>query len=82
MSVAMGTPAMLTGPTIIQRYKQRCGNNHSTQRADDRQRGFSNVGQLTVRDFVLDLHPYQEEENGHQRVVDPTVDGKLDAGEC
>ena len=82
MSVAMGTPQPCNpGLAIVQRHKEQRGNDHATQGPNDGQRSLAHVAQLAVDDFVLDLHPHQEEENRHQSVVDPVVYGELDPGE-
>src|ERR1017187_6303666 len=89
MSVAMGTPQPRrpSRPTVlafmpnVEGHIEKCGNNHSAEGAENRQRGPAHVGELTMHDLVLDLHADQEKEDGHQGIVDPGVYGQAQPGE-
>ena len=50
------------------------GNDHAAERGDGRQRGGPTVAQLAGHQLALDLEAGEEEEQGHQPVVDEAVD--------
>jgi hypothetical protein len=55
------------------------GDRHAPERSSDRQRGRARVAEVTADELVLDLQADDEEEDDHQRVVDPVLEALLDA---
>ena len=64
-------PGMLTRSAVIYGEIQEGRGHHAAQRAEYRQCGPTDVRQFAVDDLVLDLHADEEEEDSHERVVDP-----------
>ena len=55
---------------------EQCGrDHHATHGSDDGQHGGPGIGQLADDYLALDLQSYHHEEQGHQAVVDPVVQG-------
>jgi hypothetical protein len=74
MSVAIGTAQpSLPAPPGVEAGVDGGGDDHAAQRCDHRQGYRSRVAQLPVRDLALDLHAHEQEEHGHQCVVDPCL---------
>ena len=77
MSVAAGiaqprlSPAAAGGQSEIEQRRHR----HPGRRGDDRQPPPLPGRQPPVDELALDLQPDQQEEQGHQAVVDPQMDG-------
>src|SRR5205085_7131144 len=47
---------------------------HAAERGCDRQACASDIGELSFVDLAADLHPDDEEEDGHQSIVHPEVE--------
>ena len=75
MSVAIGIPqpAAAVAAGRVEGEVERGRHHHPADRGHDRQRGGPGVAQVAVDQLVLDLQPDHEEEDHHQRVVDPVL---------
>lgn len=72
MSVAVGhAPAHeRLGVRRVEDEVDDYGGEHAAQRAENRQDGLADVGELAGRHLVLDLEADEQEEHGHEDVVD------------
>ena len=79
MSVAIGMPqpALASPPPAIEGIEPG-RDEHAADRGDDRQGGGPRVPEVTADELVLDLQPHDEEEDHHQRVIDPVLQGLLE----
>src|SRR5262249_1796841 len=57
--------------TPLQRQVDSRGHDHSAEGGNDRQRRLAQRAQLPRDDFPFDFQPDDEEEEGHQPVIDP-----------
>ncbi len=72
-------PARRARATGVQRDVDRRRNDHAADRGDNRQRGATKRGQLADDELTLDLESNDEEEDRHERVVDPVLERLLEA---
>jgi hypothetical protein len=63
---------------VIETGKEQSGSDHAAHGRDQRQRRTPQLTELAVRDFAADLEPRHEEEDRHQRVVDPEMEIALE----
>ncbi len=76
MSVAMGMPQpRCEGVPSAQGEEDRRRHQHAADGGDDGQRGAPGITQLAQHQLPLHLEPHHEEEERHQAVVDPVVQG-------
>ena len=57
-------------------------NHHASDGGDDGKGGGARLLQLAAHQLALDLQPHDEEEKGHQRVVDPVLQRLLQRPPC
>ncbi len=62
----------------VEGHVERGRHHHAADRRHDRQRGGPGVAQVAVDQLVLDLEPDHEEEDHHQGVVDPVLQGLVE----
>ncbi|MNN44397.1 hypothetical protein D3C81_1586850 [compost metagenome] len=58
---------------MIERQVDECGYHHTTDSCRHRECGLAQAGQRAFMDFATDLHTDDQEEDGHQAVVDPEM---------
>src|SRR3954454_20441046 len=78
MSVAMGIahprpPPPPARAARVDAQVEECGEHHAPGRGDRRQARGAWVAQLAAHELALDLQADDEEEDGHQSVVDPVL---------
>ena len=79
MSVAIGMPQPSDPvPADVDRDVDQGGHDHAADGGDRRQRGGPRVAQLALDELALDLEADDEEEDRHQRVVDPLLQVEVD----
>ncbi|MNZ79442.1 hypothetical protein D3C78_980450 [compost metagenome] len=66
-------PALPRHRLAIQREINQRGNHDTTEGGNDRQRGQPPAGQGSLVDLTANLHAHDQEEYGHQGIVDPEV---------
>src|SRR5262249_18505817 len=71
-------PAPADGACPVEPPVERRRPGAAASSREGRERDLSGVGQLALHDLPLDLEPDQEEEHGHQAVVDPEDQGLRD----
>ena len=75
MSVAIGTPQPRRARAAgVERGEDERRHDHPAERRDAGQRGPARLAELAVDHLALDLEADDEEEEGHQPVVDPRTD--------
>ena len=76
ISVAVGTAQPLAAHGIaVEAQVDQGGDNDAAGGSDDRQRRLVELAQCAFMDFAPDLHAHNKEEDCHQRVVDPEMQG-------
>ena len=79
MSVAAEWPSRAAaGAAQVDQHIDEGGHDHAAQRGDAGQHDARGAAQLAVQHFTLDLQADQQEEHGHQAVVDPVQHGFLE----
>ncbi|MNC79841.1 hypothetical protein D3C76_1486900 [compost metagenome] len=58
---------------MIERQVDERGYHHTADSRRHRQRGLAQAGQRAFMNFATDLHTDDQEEDGHQAVVDPEM---------
>ncbi len=81
MSVAMGMPKPMTvGASRIEEIMDQGRRRHSARRGEDGQQRAARIGKFAHVDFPLQLEADQQEEDGHERIVDPVLDAQRAQG--
>ena len=65
---------------MVERGEKKRGQRHAARRRDAGQQAARPVGQLPLQHLALDLQPHQQEEHGHQCVVDPVFEAERPDG--
>ncbi|MDT4829790.1 hypothetical protein FQZ97_632220 [compost metagenome] len=73
-----GPAAQRGGAAGVDQHVNERRHRHAAQRRDAWQHDAAGAAQLAVQHFALDLQPDQQEEHGHQAVVDPMQHGFLE----
>ena len=72
-------PAPLPGRPAIEGEEDERREEHASGRGDGREERLTHGAQLALDELALDLHPHDEEEDGHQPVVDDLPQADLEA---
>jgi hypothetical protein len=60
----------------IERIMNQRGKDETPDGRDHRQQGVAEIGQLAAVELALELEADQQEEDRHQRIVDPELDAE------
>ena len=74
ISVAVwNRPSLASSRIAVQAQIDDCGNDDAADRRDQRQNRLVRFAQCPFMDLAANFHAYDQEEQGHQRVVDPEM---------